>query len=246
MSRRLAALASLLLAATLGATPATAQDEVEDPITFTLDAGLASTSGNSDITTITAGQTFSWTSGHFILSQGFDVLFNQTNDTTTAETYVGNIRGDRTFGEAARLSVFLDLRGSKNRFAGIDRRTEQALGVRWDALKTEKDLVALEGAATAVQQRGTNGTTRNYPAALASAQYVHTFKKDATFLLGGQYIPNLEDGNDYRVIGEARLLAPISATISVSLTYLVRYDNQPEPGFGTTDRFLTSGIQLAL
>jgi putative salt-induced outer membrane protein YdiY len=246
MLRRSSGVLITLLGLALAATPVLAQDEEVDPVTFTIDAGFASTSGNSDITTITAGQTFSWTKGHFVLSQGFDVLFNQTNDSTTAESYVGNIRGDRTFGTSERFSVFLDLRGSKNRFAGIDRRTEQALGVSWDAVKTAKDLVAIEGAATAVQQRGTNGVDRNFPAALAAARYVHTFKKDATFTVRGQYIPNLEDGNDYRMIGDAKLLAPITSTISLTVSYLIRYDNMPEPGFGKTDRFFTSGLQLQL
>jgi len=246
MVRRSSGVLFALAGLVLGTTPVLAQDDEVDAVTFTVDAGFATTSANSDVTTITGGQSFSWTSGHYILSQAFDVLFNQTNDSTTAESYAGNVRGDRTFGPSERLSIFLDLRGSRNRFAGIDRRTEQALGVSWDAVKTAKDLVAVEGAATAVQQRGTNGVSRNYPAALAGARYVHTFKKDATFSLRGQYIPNLENGNDYRLIGESKLLAPITGTISLSFTYLIRYDNEPEPGFGKTDRFFTSGIQLQL
>lgn len=238
--------AALALLGVAAATQAQAQDETPDPIKFTIDAGLASTSGNSNITTITGGQTFSYTAGHFVLSQAFDMLFNRTEDSTTAETYKGNVRGDRTFGSAKRLSVFLDLRGSRNRFAGISRRFEQALGVAYDVVKTEKNVIAVEGAATLVQQRGTNGLDDNYPAALAGASYLHYFTPDATFTVSGEYIPNLENGDDYRLIGQAKILAPLSGTIALSFSYLIRFDNEPEPGFLKTDKFFTSGIQISL
>jgi len=116
--------------------------------------------------------------------------------TSPPEAYKGNVRGDRTLGSAERLSVFLDLRGSRNRFAGISRRFEQALGVAYDVIKTEKDIVAVEGAATLVQQRGTNGVDNNFPAALAGASYLHHFTPDATFTVKGEYIPNLENGEE--------------------------------------------------
>ena len=237
------ALALLGLAAT---TQVGAQDEETDAVKFTIDAGFANTSGNSDITTVTGGQTISYTAGHFVLSQAFDVLFNQTDDSTTAEAYKGNVRGDRFFGSAERLSVFLDLRGSRNRFAGISRRAEQALGVAYDVVKTEKNIVAVEGAATLVQQRGTNGVDNNFPAALVGARYRHHFTPDATFTVKGEYIPNLERSNDYRLIGEAKILAPLSGKIAIAFSYMVRFDNVPEPGFQKTDKFLTSGIQISL
>jgi putative salt-induced outer membrane protein YdiY len=228
-----------------GVMPVQAQDDSdEDRVFFTIDAGFAATSGNSDITTITAGQAFGYQSGRFLFSQAFDMLFNKSDGVTTAEAYKGNLRGNRFFGEAERLALFLDLRGSRNALAGIARRFEQALGVSYDVVKTAKDVVALEGAATLVQQRGTDGLDNNFPAALLAANYVHNFTEAANFLVRGEYIPSLENSDDYRVNGEAKLAAPISGKIAIVISYLVRYDNVPEPGFGTTDRFFTSGIQL--
>jgi len=244
MAVRIVRLALALLVA-VAVAPLQAQDEAEDNVTFTLDAGFASTSGNSEITTITGGQSFGYHTGSFLFSQAFDMLFNRTDGVTTAEAYKGNLRGARAFGEAERLAVFLDLRGSRNEFAGIARRFEEALGVTYAVVKTDKDVVALEGAATLVQQRGTNGLDNNFPAALLGANYVHNFSEAANLLVRGEYIPNLENSDDYRVIGEAKLAAPISGKIAITMSYLVRYDNEPEPGFGTTDRFFTSGIQLA-
>ena len=33
--------------------------------------------------------------------------------------------------------------------------------------------------------------------------------------------------------------------IGLRVSYLVRFDNQPEPGFEKTDRILTTGVQVA-
>ena len=241
---RLTLILALLSLASVAMLPA--QEEAQDSVKFTVDAGFAHTSGNSDVTSISGGQTFRYMTGAWILSQSFDVLFNRTGDSTTAENYQGKVRGDRTFGQDDRLAMFLALRGSKDRFAGINRRFEEALGLSYEVIKTSKDIVRVEGGASLVQQQGTTGVDNNYPAALTGANYLHYFTPDATFSLSGEYIPNLQDGEDYRLNGEAKLLAPLSGAISLSVSYLIRYDNLPEPGFKSTDRFFVSGIQLSL
>jgi putative salt-induced outer membrane protein YdiY len=43
---------------------------------------------------------------------------------------------------------------------------------------------------------------------------------------------------------ETGLVAPISSHIGLKLSYVIRFDNQPEPGFKKTDRLLTSGVQV--
>jgi hypothetical protein len=41
------------------------------------------------------------------------------------------------------------------------------------------------------------------------------------------------------------LTAPLSRPIALRVSYLIRFDNLPEPGFETTDRILTTGVQIA-
>ena len=76
MAVRIVRLALVLALAGIVTTTAlhAQDDDAEDKVSFTIDAGLAATSGNSDITTITAGQTFGYQAGAFLLSQGFDML----------------------------------------------------------------------------------------------------------------------------------------------------------------------------
>jgi putative salt-induced outer membrane protein YdiY len=45
--------------------------------------------------------------------------------------------------------------------------------------------------------------------------------------------------------GEANVVAPLSRHLSLKLGYVVRFDNLPEPDIKKTDRFFTSGLQIA-
>ena len=43
---------------------------------------------------------------------------------------------------------------------------------------------------------------------------------------------------------ETAITAPISRQIALKAAYVVRFDNQPEPGFLDTDRIFTTGVQI--
>lgn len=59
-----------------------------------------------------------------------------------------------------------------------------------------------------------------------------------------EFLPNLNDSNDYRINSESSLVAPLSGSIALKASYVVRFDNQPEPTFEKTDRLLTTGLQI--
>ena len=47
-----------------------------------------------------------------------------------------------------------------------------------------------------------------------------------------------------RMNSESSLVAAFTSRLALKLTYLVRFDNLPEPGFLDTDRLFTAGIQV--
>ena len=58
------------------------------------------------------------------------------------------------------------------------------------------------------------------------------------------YLPNLEESDDYRINNELSLVAPIAGRLALKASYLLQYQNAPQPGFGTTDNLYTTGIQF--
>lgn len=232
--------ATLLLAA--GAGQAQAQDDAPKPVQFTVDFGLVSTTGNTKTITLSGGQGFKYTVNRWILSQNFDVVYGETDDSVTTSQWKANGRLDRELGKV--FTLFADLRYQRNTFAGIQRRFEEVLGASILALDGGRNRISFDAGFTAVQQRSTNGSNRDYPAGIAAGHYLRTLGSDSKFNFDVEFLPDFDDSSNYRVNGEAKLSAPISGAIALTISYAVRYDNVPEPGFNTTDTVFSSGLQL--
>ena len=39
-------------------------------------------------------------------------------------------------------------------------------------------------------------------------------------------------------------MAPVAGRLSLKASYLLQYQNAPQPGFGTTDNLYTTGLQV--
>ena len=83
-------------------------------------------------------------------------------------------------------------------------------------------------------------------AARAASAFQYNFKPSAYFLQLVEVLPNLEETDDLRVNTETALVAPLSRRLAIKISYVIRYDKLPEPGFEKTDRLLTSGLQVTL
>jgi putative salt-induced outer membrane protein len=106
------------------------------------------------------------------------------------------------------------------------------------------DTLRIEGGVSVTQETAVGGAQSNFTAGRAAAAWRHAFTEASYFQQNLEFLPNLSDTDDYRFNTESALVAPISARIGVKLSYVIRYDNLPEPGFSTTDRLFTTGIQL--
>ena len=86
----------------------------------------------------------------------------------------------------------------------------------------------------------------NFVALRVATSYKHNLTDDAFVQQSVEALPNVQEFKDLRVNSETALVAPITRQIALRLSYVVRFDNVPEPGFLKTDRVLSSGVQIAL
>jgi putative salt-induced outer membrane protein len=110
----------------------------------------------------------------------------------------------------------------------------------------ERTKVEVEAGLSLTQQRSTLDVTDNFSAARSAALFQYNFRPTAYLLQTVEVLPNLEETDDLRVNTETALVAPLSRRLAVKISYVVRYDKLPEPGFEKTDRLLTSGLQVTL
>ena len=143
-----------------------------------------------------------------------------------------------------RLSAFASASYERNTFAGFKRRTDEGAGLSWKVLTLARDSLSADFGGVLTQESHVDGIQESFPAARLAGALKHVFTKAAYFQQLAEYIPNLETHGAYRLNTESSLVAPISSHAGIKIGYVVRYDSRPPTTFGTTDRVLTSGIQV--
>lgn len=209
----------------------------------TANIGAVLATGNTQLRTVNADDKIVRTDGKWILTQLAAYVYGQTNSLTSANQLRAALRSDYSF--ESRVSVFAAATYERNRFAGFTRRTDEALGLSWKAIVAPMDSLSLDGGGVLTQQTNVDSTHQDFPAARLAAAYKHNFSKLSYFQQLAEYIPNVQSLGEYRVNTESSLVAPLSAHIGIKIAYAVRFNSKPPVNFGTTDRILTTGVQVS-
>jgi putative salt-induced outer membrane protein len=209
----------------------------------TADLGLVSATGNTRLQTLNIGDKVVRTDGKWALTQVAAYVYGETNRLASANQLRGAVRSDYSF--ERRVSAFAGASYERNRFAGFTRRTDEILGLSWKALAESRDSLSLDGGGVLTQEADVDGTSKSFPAARLAAAYKHAFTKASYFQQLGEYVPNLKSSGEYRVNTESAIVAPLSAHAGIKVGYVVRFNSKPPASFGTTDRVLTTGMQIS-
>lgn len=236
---RVLAWASSLLA--LFANVASAQTPV-DSFRLAFDLGYVNTAGNTAVTTLNFGEHLSYLIGRWTLTHGLIAIEGRSQGVETAAQYKTDLRVDRAL--AARLGAYALGGYERNVFAGISRRYQQGAGLTAKLLAHPHDLLDAEAGIAFVQQRSTARVDESFGAGRGALSYKHSFTETAVLQQVLELLSNLRDSKDQLLNSETSLTAPLSKRIALKSAYLIRYDNQPEPGFKKSDRVFTTGIQI--
>ena len=202
---------------------------------FSADVGLVNASGNTDVTTLNVGEKLLVRAGRWEHLQQYGTVYGRTDGEETSNLMLLNYRADRSLG--GRISAFGYAGWDRNRFAGIRSRFEEAAGLSAKLVTTGASQLRVELGYSRNQQKGLTGETRNFSALRTSSSFKHAFSSTSSFLQTVEYLPNLDDGADYRINSETAILAPLSAHMSMKASYIIRYDNVPEPTKRKSDAF---------
>jgi putative salt-induced outer membrane protein YdiY len=236
------ALASLPVWLSTAGAQATRPDSAK-PLKVTAGVAYLDASGNTDLTSLTITERLEWKRPHFLWAQYINAINGSTDGEESANLLAIGLRGD--WKPAGRLSVYGLVNYDRNRFANIGRRFEEGAGLGYMLIDRPRHRLTTELGSQFVQQRNLDRETDNFLAGRAAEFYRYTLKENTYIEERVEFLPNFETSEDYRVNGEANVVAPLSRRIAMKFGYVVRFDNLPEPGVKKTDRFLTSGIQIA-
>ncbi len=233
------------LAALLFATPGhvRAVADTGGSITFTGNAGLVSTSGNTNNTSINVGDKIIGHSDGWTVTQTFSLVYGKNDSVVTTSLWRAGVRGDRSLSK--RTSLFVLATFDRDSFAGISSRYTPQVGIAAMAIAAPHDSLGLEVGATYTWQNDfAPDTARTSGGARLAAHYEHFLSAKSVISEAFEYLPNLKDGHDYRINSETDVIAPITAGIAMRAGYTIRYNALPVDDHKTTDRILTTGIQV--
>lgn len=240
--RFLSALLLGALAGTASAQDAAPKDTVKH-LTAVFNLGFVNSSGNTSVTTLTAGDEVTYKTGAWTMKQVLGYVYGKNDSTETANQLAIGLRGERAFD--ARWSIFLGARFYRDPFAGIAQRYGENVGALWHSVVAPKDLLDLEVGVGLTQERSTAAVTDDYTNGRLALTYKHSWRPKTYFQETAEALTDFSNSKNYRANSLTELVAPLSQSIAMRLSYAIAYNNLPQPGFKASDRLLTAGVQLS-
>lgn len=221
---------------------AQAADTTVHPLKGSIDLGLVAASGNTDLTTFNFGERLEYLKAKWSVLQLAKMVYGQSDGVESANEYLVFVQP--AYALAERWKGYVLGSWDRNTFIGISQRWQEGVGLSFAAVHGPKHFVDLDGGFSFFQQDFTNGTHTSFPTARGQVSYKYAFTEKAYLQNVFIYLPNLEDSHDYRINDELSLVAPVAGRLSLKASYLLQYQNAPQPGFGTTDNLYTTGLQV--
>lgn len=241
----LAALAAVPVRGVSQSPPAAAPPPPPPPplVKTQIDLGFVSTSGNTSVRTLNVAEQLVVNPAPWKFTQTFAIVNGYTSGTETANTLTAGVRADYAVGARFRLYGLVDF--TRNRFAGIARRFEEAVGLGYGVLPGPTNVLDVEAGVGRNQQAGVTGPSQQYWTGRLAAHYKLNFTSHAYFEQKVEDIADLQNPRNTLINTESALVAPISTGVGLKLGYVVHFANVPQPGFKKTDTILSAGLQLA-
>lgn len=226
---------------------AKAQDAATEPRAWSADAeaGIVSSNGNTRSSSYLLKGNSSYKFDMFLTKLNGSYLRNEsrdnaTNVTTDYEKWDIGLRLERVITE--KVSAFLGHSLESDKKAGIDLRNNTDIGAKYFIVKHETYYTFAEAGYRYTTEEYVAGGDEDFNYLRA---YIESEKKwTPTFSnkLWVEYLPNLDETDDYNVNAEASVNAAIDSMFSIKTAYLVKYDNVPAATHKTDSLFSTSLI----
>jgi putative salt-induced outer membrane protein len=207
-----------------------------------LGASFVGTSGNSD--TASTGIDFA---AHrrgpvWQIDSAATAIRTSSDDVTTAERYLGMVRGQRTLTSIVGVTAGVKL--ERDRFSGLEFRSILDAGLSWALVHhTDWTLDGLTSIAWDHESR-TVGDGLNDPVGVLQLLSRIPFGSAGDTTQRFTFYPDFTASSAYRSEAEITAQASMNAHLALKIGYLLRFANEPVPGFKKTDNTTTASVVL--
>jgi putative salt-induced outer membrane protein YdiY len=203
-------------------------------------ASFVGTSGNSD--TASTGADFSAHRRGMVwgLEAGATLVRTSTDGEATAERYLASFRADRKL--TPIIGVTSGAKLERDRFAGLDLRSVLDGGLSWGIVHhPEWTLDGVTSIAWQHESR-TTGVDVDDPIGVLQLLSRIPFGAQGDTTQRFTYYPNFQTASAYRYEAELAAQAAMTGHLALKIGYLLRFANDPVPGFKKTDNTTTASV----
>ncbi len=186
------------------------------------------TSGNTEVTTLSAKNLLTYKfSDKLNTTWEAGVLYAENDDVKNSERYYTEVRLNYLFTEKFYKSLIAGW--EKDTFAGIDAKYYIGPALGYKFLIGPKHFLLAEVGADYVKEEYTDDTDDDFARGRVFTKYEYAFTEKNKFSQSVEYLSNVDDSEDYDVISKTSLISSLSDSLSLKITYEIKYDNVPVP-----------------
>jgi putative salt-induced outer membrane protein len=235
----------LMLALCLSTTiPAAAQTPAPPPPPplwdVQLGASFVGTSGNSETSTVGADFGAHRRGLVWKIDSEATAVRSSSLDVDTAERYIGLVRAARKL--TPIIGASSGIRLERDPFSGLDFRSILDAGLSWALVRRPRWTLDGVTALAWNHETRTVGDTIDHPVGVLQLLSRIPFGTAGDTTQRFTFFPDFSVTSAYRSEGEITAQAALNSRLALKLGYLIRFSNDPVPGFKKTDNTTTASV----
>jgi putative salt-induced outer membrane protein YdiY len=205
-------------------------------------ASFVGTSGNSETSSVGASFDAHRRGLVWKIDSEATAVRGSSLDVKTAERYLGLLRAARKLTPIIGVSSGIKL--ERDRFSGLDFRSILDAGLSWALVRgPEWTLDGLTAVAWNHESR-TIAPTIDHPVGVLQLLSRVPFGGAGDTTQRFTFYPDFTETSAYRSEGEITAQAALNARLALKFGYLIRFANNPVPGFKKTDNTTTASVVM--
>jgi putative salt-induced outer membrane protein len=175
------------------------------------------------------------------------IIYSESEGARESELYYSHLEYKRIFSSRAYLIGIG--RWERNVLSGYNHRLAFSAGGGYIWTKSKKWEFSSEASIgwskeNNVEKGKDNSISLSFASFTLSSKLSVHISKTSEFALQEIYFLNLDDTEDYRLSSLASLAVSISSNLALKVSYQLKYNHQPVPGFKSIDHYLLSSLVL--
>jgi len=206
----------------------------------TSELSFVSTSGNTSTQTLGVGGDVTNRSGAWVSAGKVAFVRAATDGEETARSLGLDFRVSRDL--TPRTGLFAHVGYLRDTFAGIEHRVGVDGGLAMKLVAAAPHALDLDAGVGYTSETRLAEADRSFATGTLVLDYTWALNDAAKLTNVGAFTANLQDGPDWRFSDTAAIAASLNRTLSLKLSYQVKFLNRPVPGFDKTDTIVSAAV----